>query len=130
MSVSRSFDFERNDYVAAKCELRTLRASPERRGVVQRGIIANLWPDNRSFKHWVRHWRLDVEAQCECAISGRSATERNRSRVPVLEFDKIEIAGERSHEEAIVVAPNLAASNDLEPVVDRVGKILRHASAG
>src|SRR6266566_5648829 len=63
------FDFERNDDVAAKRELRTLRARTERRGAVQRGVVANLRPDNQSIKRRRDPRGLDVEAQCECAIS-------------------------------------------------------------
>src|SRR6266851_3200454 len=38
-------------------------------------------------------------------------------------------AGERGDKEAVIVAPDLSASSDLQPIVDRIGRILRHTVA-
>src|SRR5437867_2098317 len=46
-----------------------------------------------------------------------------------LDIDEVEVAGEGGNEEAGVVAPNLAASNDLQPVVDGVDRVLRDTVA-
>src|SRR5438128_11938159 len=37
------------------------------------------------------------------------------------------MTGESGNEEALAVAPNLAASSDLDPIVDGVGHVLRQA---
>jgi len=38
-------------------------------------------------------------------------------------------AREGGDEEAVIVAPDLAASGDLKPVVDRIGRVLGHTVA-
>jgi hypothetical protein len=47
----------------------------------------------------------------------------------VLGVDEVEIAGVSGHEEVVVVAPNLDASNGLQPFVDGVDGVLRDAIA-
>src|SRR5450755_2505673 len=43
--------------------------------------------------------------------------------------DKVQIAREGGDEETVIVAPNLPASGDLKPIVDRIGRVLRHTVA-
>src|SRR5712692_10933784 len=114
---SISFDREGNDEVAGKRPLRTLRSSAEWRGVVQGRVVANLWPDNEAFELF-RDGRLDGKSDGQRAVGSRSAADRRGQRIAMFDPDKIQVAGERGDEEAVVVAPDLSASGDLEPIVD------------
>jgi len=62
-------------------------------------------------------------------VGRRSAADRYSQRVAMFDPDKVQIAREGGDEEAIIVAPDLAASGDLKPVVDRIGRVLGHTVA-
>src|ERR1700694_1942879 len=123
-----SFDREGYDEVAGKRPLRTLRSSAEWRGVVQRRVVTNLWPDNEAFDLF-RDGRLDGKSEGQRTVGRRSATDGHAQWITMFNPHKIQIAGERGNEEAVIVAPDLSASSDLEPIVDRIGGILRHTVA-
>src|SRR5712692_3816477 len=122
---SASFDREGYDEVAGKRPLRTLRSSAEWRGVVQGRVVANLRPDNEAFDLF---WdgRLDGKSDRQRTVGRRSAADRYTQWITVFNPHEIQVAGERGNEEAVIVAPDLSAAGDLEPVVDRIGRILGH----
>src|SRR5216683_2730692 len=122
------FDREGDDEVAGKRPLRTLRSSAERRGVVQGRVVANLRPDNEAFELF-RDGRLDGKSDGQRAVGSRSAADRRGQQIIVFVADKKQVAGEKGDEEAVVVAPDLSASGDLEPIVDRIARVLRHTVA-
>src|SRR6266568_1852524 len=128
--VSRSFHGEWNDDVAAECELRTLSAGGKGRLAVQRRVVANLGSHDDLLDTERIYWnrRRDGEADREGAIGGSPAAVASVWQAE-LEIDEVEVARKRGNEEAVVVAPNLAAPSDLEPVIDRVDDVLRHAVA-
>src|SRR6266478_6435197 len=118
-----SFDRKGNDEVTGKRPLRTLRSSAEWRGVVQGRVVANLRPDNEAFDlFWDR--RLDGKSDGQGAVSRRSAADRRSKRIAMFDPDKVQIAGERGDEEAVIVTPDLSASSDLKPVVNRIAGVL------
>src|SRR6266849_3016091 len=123
-----SLDRKGYDEVAGKRPLRTLRSAAEWRGVVQGRVVANLRPDHEAFDlFWDR--RLDGKSDRQRTVSRRSAADRYGQGVAMFDPDKIQIAREGGDEEAVIVAPDLAASGDLEPVVDRIGGVLGHTVA-
>src|SRR5713226_8274934 len=125
---SISFDREGNDEVAGKRPLRTLRSSAEWRGVVQGRVVANLWPDNEAFELF-RDGRLDGKSDGQRTIGRRSAADRYSEWIAMFDPDKVQVARERGDKETVVVAPDLSASSDLQPIVDRIGRILGHTVA-
>src|SRR5713226_8388587 len=118
------FDREGYDEVTGKRPLRTLRSSAEWRGVVQGRVVANLRPDNETFELF---WdgRLDGKSDGQRAVSRRSAADRHSQWIAMFDPDKVQVARERGDEETVIVAPNLSASRDLKPVVNRIGRVLR-----
>src|SRR6267378_6630301 len=123
-----SLDRKGYDEVAGKRPLRTLRSSAEWRGVVQGRVVANLRPDNEAFDLF---WdgRLDGKPYRQRTVGRRSAADGYTQWITVLNSDKIQIAGEGGDKEAVVVAPDFSASSDLEPIVDRIGRVLGHTVA-
>src|SRR6266852_403527 len=85
------FDREGYDEVAGKRPLRTLRASAERRGVVQRRVVANLRPDNEAFDYF-RDGRLDGQSDRQRAIGRRSAADRYSEWITMFDPDKVQVA--------------------------------------
>src|SRR5882724_1511415 len=122
------FDREGYDEVAGKRPLRTLGSSAEWRGVVQGRVVANLRPDNEAFDLF---WdgRLDGKSEGQRTVGRRSTTNRYAKWIAMFNPHKIQIAGKRGNEEAVIVAPDLSASSDLEPIVDRIGGVLGHTAA-
>src|SRR6266446_4139239 len=127
----RSLDLERDNDVATERELGTLCTSAEGRGSVQRGIVANLRADNRTVEDLQsrRKRRLDVETQRERAVRGSPPAERDCRWIAVLELHEIESSGERSNKKSVVISPNLSPTDNFEPVVDCVAKVLRNTIA-
>src|SRR5882724_39232 len=125
---SASFDREGYDEVAGKRPLLALGSSAEWRGVVQGRVVANLRPDNEAFD-LLRYGRLDGKSEGQRTVGRRSTTNRYAKWIAMFNPHKIQIAGKRGNEEAVIVAPDLSASSDLEPIVDRIGGVLGHTAA-
>src|SRR5258708_39263329 len=129
-TAARSTSFEREGYdeVAGKRPLRAFRSSAERRGVVQGRVVTNFRPDNEALDlFWDR--RLDGKSDGQRAVGRRSAADRYTQWIAMFNPHKIQIAGERGNKEAVIVAPDFSASSDLQPIVDRIGRILGHTVA-
>src|SRR5713226_10368963 len=90
---SASFEREGNDEVAGKRPLRALRSSAERRGVVQRRVVANLRPDNEAFELF-RNRRLDGKSERQRTVGRRSAADRDGQGIAMLDPDKVQVARE------------------------------------
>src|SRR6266849_3256487 len=124
-----SLDRKGYDEVAGKRPLRTLRSSAEWRGVVQGRVVANLRPDNEAFDLF-RDRRLNGNSDGQRAVGRRSAADCHSQWIAMFDPDKIQIAREGGDKEPVIVAPDLAASCDLQPIVDRVCRVLRPTIAG
>src|SRR5713226_2749754 len=122
------FDREGDDEVAGKRPLRTLRSSAEWRGVVQGRVVANLWPDNEAFDLF-RDGRLDGKSDRQRTVGRRPAADRYTQWITMFNPDKVQVARERGDKETVIVAPDLSASGDLQPIVDRIGRVLGHTVA-
>src|SRR5229473_7195237 len=99
---SASFDREGYDEVTGKRPLRTLRSSAEWRGVVQGRVVANLRSDNEAFDLF-RDGRLDGKSHRQRTVGRRSAADRYSQGIAMFNPDKVQIAGERGDEEAVIV---------------------------
>src|SRR5258708_881831 len=121
---SASCECERYDEVAGKRPLRTLGSSAEWRGIVQGRVVANLRPDHEAFD-LLGDGRLDGKPEGQRAVGRRSAADRYSQWIPMFKHHEIQIAGEGGDKEVVIVAPDLSASGDLEPIVDRIRRILR-----
>src|SRR5216683_1502554 len=122
------FDREGYDEVTGKRKLRALRSSAEWRGVVQGRVVANLRPDNEAFELF-RDGRLDGKSDRQRTVGRRSAADRHSQWIAMFDPDKVQVARERGDKETVIVAPDLSASGDLQPIVDRIGRVLGHTVA-
>jgi hypothetical protein len=70
------------------------------------------------------------EARRQLQIGRWRGGEDRRIGETILGVGKIEIARESRDEEVVVVAPNLGAPDEFQPVIDRVDAVLRDTIAG
>src|SRR2546421_346195 len=91
-------------------------------------IDAQLGPNGQTGE-WFRNRRLYVETDCEGAISCPATADRARidDRLAAKRADGIVRISKLRDKEALSIAPDFAADLGGDPLVDRVGKILRHA---
>ena len=116
---------ELQDDIRGEGDAGALGATGKRRGVVQRGIVANLRPHDDAFeiRHILRQHRGNGHAAGEFRIGRRRRSRERGVEVAVLGVHEIEVVRIGRDEEIIVVTEDFSAAAELDPIVELIGRI-------